>query len=347
MTGVSLLGPWPGTSVLDAQQTVLGELTAVPEGVRGLPSTVQLPERGPWSASIARTAALLTDMPVEIGTHGWKLADRPGLDLERTVSLLREDLDALAIAAHGYEGPLVVSVRGPWTVSAILYLARGDRVLSDAGAARDVAASLADGLGGLLASLRTAVPGARPVVVVREPMLPDVLSGTLATFSGHGRIAAVPLDDAAAGLRQVVDAARGAGATEVVAHGGGRFASRALQALAGSGADGVGISVGAVRGPQWEQVAALVEDGRRMWLGLPQDRWKRPAGPEQVAALVSRPWTTVGLPARGLDEVVVHVETSGSLGGGDRLLSDARDVRHAIGTAVRVAAILAERADAG
>ncbi|MBO1750825.1 hypothetical protein J4G33_03315 [Actinotalea sp. BY-33] len=347
MTGVSLLGPWPGERVLEAQTTVLGELTAVPEGVRGLPSAVQLPARGPWATSVARTAALLTDMPVEIGTHGWKLADRPGFDLERTSSLLREDLDALAIAGHGYQGPLVVSVRGPWTLSAILYLARGDRVLSDAGAARDVAASLADGLGGLMASLRTAVPGARPVLVVREPMLPDVLSGTLATFSGHGRLPAVPLDDAAAALREVVDAARAAGVGEVVAHGGGRFASRALQALARSGAESVGIAAGAVRGPQWEQVAALVEDGRRMWLGLPQDRWKRPAGPQQVADLITRPWTAVGLPARSLEDVVVHVETSGGLGGGDLLLSDTRDVRHAIGTSVRVAGILAERADAG
>lgn len=347
MTGVSVLGPWPGTAFLQAQTMAVAELASVPEGVTGLPATVQLPARGPWAESVPRTAAVLTDMPIELGTHGWKLADRPGADLQRTVSMLREDLDALAVAAHGYTGPLVVSVRGPWTLAAILYLARGDRVLSDHGAARDLGASLADGLGGLLDSVRTVVPGAEPALVIREPMLPDVLSGTVATFSGHGRIPEVGLEEVSAGLRQVVDAARGAGATQVVVHGGARFASRALKALDRSGADAVGLSVGAIRGPQWEQIAAVVEGGRRLWFGLPHDRRWRPADTDKVARLVSRPWRTVGLPAAGLADVTVHVETSGSVAGGDLVLSDIRAVRAFVGAGIKVAVLLAEQAAEG
>ncbi|NCT90661.1 hypothetical protein GXB85_06845 [Cellulomonas sp. APG4] len=347
MTGVSVLGPWPGTKVLEAQRTAVDELARAPHGVEPLPPTVQLPSRGPWAESVARTAALLPEMPVELGPHGWKLADRPGADQRRTEALLREDLDALAVAAHGWTGRLVVSVRGPWSLAAILYLARGDRVLADAGAVRDVVAALAEGLGPLLASVRASVPGAEPVVVLREPMLPDVLGGTVATFSGHGRLAAVEGELVAQGLTSVVDGARAAGAVEVVAHGGLRFASRALTALAASGADAVGLGADAVRGPQWEQVAAVVEAGRRMWFGLPPERNGRRTDVAKVARGIARPWTAVGLPARDLADVAVHVEASPTLTGGDLVINDLRALRPAIASAVRVAAELAETADAG
>lgn len=344
MTGVSILGPWPGTRVHEAQSMAFGELADVPEGVTGLPATVQLPSRGPWAESVARTAALLSEMPVELGTHGWKLADRPGRDLERVQAQAREDLDTLAVVGHGHTGPLVLSVRGPWTLAAILYLARGDRVLSDHGAVRDLVDSLGEGIAGLLAQVRTALPGAEPVVVLREPMLPDVLGGTVADFSGRGRLWTIPAQDASTALASVVDAARAGGATSVVAHGGARFASRALAALAGSGADALGLSVVGVAGPQWEQVAALVETGRQMWFGLPQERHARRTDPAAVARTVAGPWTAVGLPAAGLADVVVHVETSRSVAGGDLVLSDHRAVRPALRAAVGVAAHLAERA---
>lgn len=350
MTGVGVLGPWPGARLLEAQRTMFGDLSDLPEGVRGLPSLVQLPQRGPGADSIARAAALLTEMPVELGTHGWKLSDRPGKDLERSRSLLREDLDALAIAGHDWTGPLVVPIRGPWTVAAILYLARGDRVLSDLGAVRELISSLADGLKDYLAAVRTAVPGAEPVVVLREPLLPDVLAGAVASFAGNGRLRTVTGETAAEGLREVVDAARAAGADSVVAHGGARFASRALRTLAASGADAVGVAAGSVRGPQWEQVAELVEGGQGVWFGLPQERNGKPADIAAITGitdLVAGPWLAVGLPATGLADVVVHVETSGTVAGGDLVLSTLKAVRAAIGTTVRVAAELAERADGG
>ncbi|MCL3860484.1 hypothetical protein [Actinotalea sp. K2] len=346
MTGVSLLGPWPGRDVLDAQSRMLGELSAVPEGVVGLPAVVQLPGRGPGAETVGRTAALLTEMPVEQGPHGWQLADRPGMDLSRSRALLREDLESLAVAGHGYTGPLVVTLRGPWTLAAVLYLARGDRVLSDVGAVRELTGSLADGLQGLLDSVRGAVPGAQITVVLREPMLPDVLGGTIATFSGHGRIAAAPREVVAAGLAEVVAAARAGGAVTVVAHGGSRFASRSLRALVDSGADAIGLAVASVRGPQWEQVAEVVEGGRRMWFGLPREPHGKRTDVGRFASLVTRPWRTVGMPAAALDDVVVHVEASSSVAGGDLVLSTPQQVHTALATAVRVAAEIAERAHA-
>lgn len=338
-----MLGPWPGTRLLEAQTTVVGELSAVPEGVRGLPALVQLPQRGPGAESLGRAAAVLSQLPAEIGPHGWKLADRPGADQARAEALLRESVEALAVAAHGWEGPLVVPLRGPWSVASALYLARGDRVLSDRGAVRELTASLAEGLGDLLAAVRGAVPGAQPVVVLREPLLPDVLGGTVATFSGHGRLPAVEGEVAAAALAEVVGAARGHGAVSVVGHAGSRFASRSVTALARSGADAVGVAVAGLRSPQWEQLAALVEDGRSLWLGLPRPRHGRRVEVSEIADAVSGPWRAVGLPAEGMADLVVHADGA-SASGGDLVMDNPQTARAALTTAVEVARHLAGRA---
>lgn len=347
MTGVSLLGPLPGDAALSMTQKVLDALTDVPTGVEGIPAVVQLPDRGPHATSVARTAALLTEMPVELGTHGWKLADRPGRDLERIHSLQRQDLDELAIAAHGWSGPLVLTVRGPLTMAAILWLARGDRVLSDHGAVRDVALGLGDGVAELLARFRVALPAAQPVVVLREPMLQDALAGTVPTFSGHGRIPALGAEVAGDRLRVVVEALREAGARQVVVHGGSRFASRAFRVLGGVGADAVGVAGAALSEGQWEQVAEAVEAGTGMWFGLPGEKFgQRAKEPRKLAARIAKPWTAVGLPAKGLRDVVVHVETS-THASGDLVLADRRLVRPALRVAVEVATVLAERAEDG
>ncbi len=342
MTGVSALGPWSGHKVLKAQGIAMGELTDTPEGVVGMPPMVHMPKRGPWAETIARTAALLPGMPVELGTHGWKLADRPGADLERSRALLREDLDALAVCADGWTGPLVLTVRGPWTLSSVLYLARGDRVLSDRGAVRDVLASLGEGIAELLGSMRTAVPGARLTVVLREPLLPDVLGGAIPTFSGHGRLPAIERVDVSEGLRAVIDGSRAGGADHVVVHGGARFASRSLKAMAAAGADSVGVGLAAVQRAQWEQIAGIVEAGTGLWLGLPRDK-PRKGGPDiaRLARSVHKPWTTVGLPAKGLADVVVHTDTSGT---GDQVVTTLQDVRAEIDIAIKVASEVAARA---
>ncbi|MGC5167908.1 hypothetical protein [Luteimicrobium sp. DT211] len=338
MTTVSGPGPFPGTEPLAAQQAVMDQLVDVPYGVDGLPFLVQLPQRGAGSDPVGRTASLLDELAAEVGPHGWKLADRPGADLRGAAATLRDDLTALGVAAHGYTGRLTVGALGPWSLAAQLYLARGDRVLTDAGAVRDVAASLASGLAQHLADLRAQLPGLGDVVVqLDEPLLGQVAAGVLPTFSGYSRIPAVAGPELVEGLQPVLDAVHAAGGSTTV-HVGPAWVGVAPVVLAGAG--GVGLDVGAWDERTWETVARAVERGVSFWAGLPRARVSQCAGPEvgTVADALTVPWKRVGLPVARLRDVVLTTPAT-PLPPGDQAARDA------LGTLVRVAEVVAERAD--
>ncbi|MEV4288805.1 methionine synthase [Nonomuraea bangladeshensis] len=181
-TGV---GSHPGDDHLEAIRVVFGE-------VPGLPYLPELPARGVGADLIGRTASLLVDMPVEVQPSGWRIADRPGRDHQRAVDHLRRDLDGLEEIGHDYEGPLKVQVCGPWTLAGAIELRHGDKMLADAGAVRDLTASLAQGVADHCAEVRRRLPGVTEIVLqLDEPGLPGALAGTVPTASGFGRLAAV------------------------------------------------------------------------------------------------------------------------------------------------------------
>ena len=337
MTGVSGAGTWPGSDALEAASTVVGDLADVTDA-RGLPFTVTLPARGPWGAQVGAAVGALVEMPAELGPHGWKLADRPGGDLGRAQAFLREDLDALAVAAHGYAGPLVVPVLGPLTTAATLYLARGDRVLSDAGAVRELAESCAAGWAERLAAVRRAVPGAEVDVLLHEPLLAQVMAGVLPSFSGRAPLRRVPEPIASERLATVVRGVRDAGATSVVVHGGTAWS--AVAPVRSAGADGVALAVAGIGEQGWERLAEAVEAGLALWAEVPPQATSQCAGPDVAgqADVVTRPWRSVGLPAAGLADVVV-------LAGAPAADSSPDDARSALAGAVRCARIVAERSE--
>src|ERR1700731_1225190 len=129
----------PGTDPAEAMRVVAGELPDFPY----LP---ELPDRGPGADLTGRTAALLVDMPAEVTPRGWRLAERPGRDLNRARSMLASDLDVLEEVLQDFEGPLKIQLCGPWTLAATLELTRTMNVaLADPGAVADLTASLAEG----------------------------------------------------------------------------------------------------------------------------------------------------------------------------------------------------------
>ncbi|WP_433433777.1 methionine synthase [Nonomuraea sp. CA-141351] len=181
-TGV---GSHPGEDHLEAIRVVFGE-------VPGLPYLPELPARGVGADMIGRTAGMLVELPVEVQPSGWRLTDRPGRDHQRAVDHLRRDLDGLEEVGHDYSGPLKLQVCGPWTLAGAIELKYGDKVLADAGAVRDLTASLAQGVADHCAEVRRRLPGVTEIVLqLDEPALPGVLAGTVPTASGFGRLAAV------------------------------------------------------------------------------------------------------------------------------------------------------------
>jgi hypothetical protein len=208
----------PGTDPREAARVVVGECQAMPF----LP---ELPDRGLAAESMGRTLALLADLPVDVSTSGWRLATSPG-SLARTASdLLERDLDALEEADEAARDPegeaalegrsLVVRVLGPWSLAALLELPGGLPVLTDRGARRDLAGSLAEGVGDRLTRLSARL-GAGTRILLDEPMLWHVAAGSVVGPSRFDPIAAVPEDQLALSLCRFGDALRRSGIADVV-----------------------------------------------------------------------------------------------------------------------------------
>ncbi|OMH27036.1 hypothetical protein BKD30_03860 [Tersicoccus phoenicis] len=203
-----------GTDLLGALTAIRGEL-----GDPHLPNLPLLPDRGPGADAAGRAAALLVDLPVEVGPHGWRVTARPGEDLRRSRSLLASDVNVLADLV-GVEQTsarrIGVAVLGPFSLATMLDLAGGERLLADHGARRDLADSLAAGLAAQLQGLRVALPDAAVTLRVDEPALDGVLAGTVPTASGYRTLRAVDRGEVRQVLRRVVEVVRDAGATAVV-----------------------------------------------------------------------------------------------------------------------------------
>lgn len=190
----------PGTDALDAARVVIGELPQLPH----LP---ELPDRGTGADMIGRTAALLVDLAVELVPSGYRVTARPGRDHRRGVDLLRGDLDALeeAMGSAGARPDVVkLQAAGPWTLAAEVELRGGHKVLTDPGALREFAASLAEGLRAHAREVSRRL-GVSAIVQLDEPGLPAVLAGGVPTPSGFGTVAAVADSDAAELLRSVLE----------------------------------------------------------------------------------------------------------------------------------------------
>jgi methionine synthase II (cobalamin-independent) len=174
--GATGIGSWPGTSARHAAEVVVGEL-------HDLPYLPELPARGIGADMIGRAGALLVDIAIDTAPRGYRIAARPGSVGRRAASLLDEDLDALEEAwekAGGSDGGRAVKVQapGPITLAAQLELANGHRAITDPGAVRDLAASLAEGMAVHRATLARRL-GAAVLVQFDEPLLPAALAGRI------------------------------------------------------------------------------------------------------------------------------------------------------------------------
>jgi methionine synthase II (cobalamin-independent) len=309
------VGPRIGSGIGTGIGSLPGE--SMPESLRlvrdtlpDLPHLPELPGRGPGADLVGRGAALLVELPTDLQPHGWRLVDHPGRDARRAASFLRADVDDLAEAFDGYAGLVKVQLTGPWTLAASLWLARGERALTDPGARRDLVSSLAAGVGEHVAAVRAAVPGAELVVQLDEPSLPAVLAGHLPTASQLGVVRALDVVEAEQGLAEVIAAVHAAGAASVV-HSCAADVPVGLLQRAGAGAISLDLSLATTA--TWEELGAAVEGGVRLWAGavptapapVSADRPDGLPGDLAVVEAIRRPWRGLGLPQSGLAGVVV------------------------------------------
>jgi methionine synthase II (cobalamin-independent) len=298
---VTGIGSLPGTDPAEAARLVFGELS-------GLPHIAELPARGAGADMIGRSAALLVDLPVEIVPSGWRFTAHEGRELRRARDFLAWDLDAVEAAAEGYAGPLKVQVAGPWTLAASLELATGHRVVSDHGATRDLAESLADGLRGHLSEVVKRVPGAVPVLQLDEPSLPAVLAGAVPTPSGYGTVRTVDAAVAEQALRGVLS----------VAPEGSRVVHSCasdvpVELLRNAGADAISLDATQLTVAQYDVLGEAVEAGTSLWLGvLPST--DGPVSFDTARERVRDLWTALGFPLGQLAEHVVATPVCGLAG---------------------------------
>ncbi|HEX8092976.1 methionine synthase [Jatrophihabitans sp.] len=296
-TGV---GSLPGTDPAEAVRLVLGE-------VAELPYLPELPGRGFGADAIARTGALLVDFPVEWQPHGWTVTSHAGRDQARARDHLNRDLDAVTEQAQGV-ALLKVSVCGPMTLGAALELPNLHKVLTDHGAFRDLAGSLAEGTRVLLAELSSRLPGTAFVLQVDEPSLPQALSGQVPTPSGYGTVRSLPRSVAAPALASVLE----------VAPPGHRVvhccaAEVPYDLLAGCGASAVSVDASLVTDAQLDFLGELVEAGISLWLGV------FPGTDAQISSAdarerIRRLWSKLGFDPNRLADAVVPTPSCGLAG---------------------------------
>ncbi|KZF05595.1 MAG: methionine synthase [Rhodococcus sp. (in: high G+C Gram-positive bacteria)] len=253
------LGSWPGTDVREAASIVLGELPA-------LPHVVELPARGLGADTIGRTGALMADIELDVRTSGYRVAQRKSLAGRRAEDLLHFDLDVLEelwetggfAATHRV---LKVQAAGPYTMAAQVELRSAHRVLTDRGAVRDFAGSLAEGLRQHCTELRSRL-GVDIVVQLDEPSLPAVLAGSLSGVTRLDPVRAVPEPEALELLDSVIV---GVGAPTVVHCCG---ADVPLELIRRSSADAAAIDVALLTAGDLDAVGEFLQAGKTLLLGL-------------------------------------------------------------------------------
>lgn len=247
----------------DARQGAREAIKTVMGTLESLPYLPELPARGPGADMVGRGAGLLVEMYARVEPSGWRISDRPGRDSARARSWLGEDLDALEEFTQGYTGALKVSAVGPWTLAASLERRNGQAMLGDAGASRDLAASLAEGLRDHLAEVRRRVPGARVVLQLDEPSLTSVLRGRVPTASGYRTHRAVDRAVVEGTLRDMVAAA---GASPVVVHSCAPDVPFGL--LRRSGVTGLSFDASLLTEREDEVLGEALEGGTALFMGV-------------------------------------------------------------------------------
>ena len=255
------IGSMPGTDATAYAEAVRQVFDRVPD----LPFLPELPGRG-VSAGMTGRALAMIELGADLQPAGWRLTDAAGVDQRRARSLLAQDLDALEEHAQGFAGGFKLQVAGPWTLAATVEKPRGDRVLSDFGARRDLAQALAEGVRIHLADVRRRLPSVTEILVqVDEPVLPAVLAAQVPTASGFHRHRGVDAPAASPALEWLTEAIIDEGGVPIVHCCAPDVPIRLLR---GAGFVGLAMDLSLADAAAYDELAEALDAGERVILGV-------------------------------------------------------------------------------
>ncbi|KOU22839.1 methionine synthase [Streptomyces sp. WM6372] len=299
--GATGVGSLPGGDAREAAKTATGSF-------EDFPYLPELPARGPGADMIGRSLGMLVEMYAHVEPSGWRISDRPGRDTRRARSWLGEDLDALEEFTQGYTGKLKVQAVGPWTLATALELHGGEAVLQDAGACRDLAGSLAEGLRDHLADVRRRIPGAEIVLQLDEPSLTAVLLGRVRSASKYRTYRAVDRQVVEGTLRELFAVHDG----DVVVHSCAPEVPFGL--LRRAGAAGVSFDFSLLTEREDDAIGEAVEGGTKLFAGVVPGTDAPLSDPAGSVMGVRKLWRRLGLAPGTLAESVVVTPACGLAG---------------------------------
>ncbi|MCD6640821.1 MAG: methionine synthase [Nocardioides sp.] len=324
MTRASGVGSLPGEddrAFAEAVRMVLAQL-------EDLPYLPEVPGRGAIASMTGRSLSVVDGLAADLQPAGWRLTDSSGVDHRRARSLLAQDLDQVEEQGQGLQSAFKVQVAGPWTLAATVEKPRGDKVLSDHGARRELAQALAEGLGSHVADVRRRLPGVTDLVVqVDEPLLGPVVDARVPTASGFGRHRRIDVPEASEHLEWVLAAVRGAGAQPWVHSCGPTPWGLVL----GAGATGLSADLDQLDAAGIDTFAEALEGGRTAVLGVVPSM--DPATAPTDSRLVERVlrWLDMlGLDVESLGDSLVITPTCGLAGASDAWARRAHEVARAV-----------------
>lgn len=262
---------------------------------------------------IGRAAALLIDIALDTVPRGYRVAAHPGAVTRRAISLLDEDLDALEEAweragLRGGDRTVKVQASGPITLAAQIELPSGHRAITDEGAVRDLAASLAEGVAAHRAEVSRRL-GSTVVVQLDEPSLSPALSGRLTGVTSLTPVH--PIDESVA-LGLLDDCVAAAGG-EVALHS--CHPDLPWSMLRRSTFHAVSIDASAPGRVDFDGLGEFVDAGRSVVLGIiPVTAPPVPPSAREIAETAAALTDRLGFPRAVLAERVGVTPTCGLAG---------------------------------
>jgi methionine synthase II (cobalamin-independent) len=204
------------------------------------------------------------------------------------MDLLHEDLDVLEelweIGGFGATHRLLkLQAAGPYTMASQVELRGGHRVLTDRGAVRDFAESLAEGVREHCREVRSRL-GVEVVVQFDEPSLPAVLAGSLSGVTKLDTVRAVPEPEALDLLDGVLRSIGVPTSVHCCASGA------PVDLFRKSAAEAIALDVSLLRAKGLDEVGEYLQSGKILMLGLVPG-----AAPDRVPT-----WREVAAPAVSL-----------------------------------------------